>query len=199
LELFLDSVAALNARRPLPVMVIVDEAYYEYAKAFAKDYPDTLALQKRFPFLLVMRTYSKAHALAGLRIGYAFAEVGLIDALDRVRPPFNVSIAAQVAGEASLSDKAHIRRAIQLVQRERVKVEAALDALGLPYLPSVANFVLIDFSPRKGREVFERLLDRGIITRAMDEYGFPQHLRVTYGLPAENSAFIKALTEVLQS
>ena len=189
----------LNQERSAPLLVVVDEAYYEYARALAKDYPDTLALQKRFSFLVVMRTYSKAHALAGLRIGYAFADPALIEAMDRVRPPFNVSIAAQVAGAASLLDAGHIRRSVQLVVRERKKMLTALDRLKLPYVPSVANFVLIHVAPRKGRDVFEALLDRGIITRAMDEYGFPQHLRVTYGLPAENRAFINALTEVLRS
>lgn len=196
---FLTRVTAMNARRPTPVLVVVDEAYFEYARAFAPDYPDTIALQKRFPFLMTMRTYSKAHALAGLRIGYAFAEPTIIEALDRVRPPFNISIAAQVAGVAALEDKTHVKRSVELVRRERKVVEAVLKRMGVPFLPSVANFVLMDVSPRKGREVFERLLDRGIITRAMDEYGLPHHLRVTYGLPAENKLFTKALTEVLRS
>ena len=199
LEQFLRQVHALNQRRSTPVLVVVDEAYYEYAKAFAKDYPDTLTLQKQFPFVMVLRTYSKAHALAGLRIGYGFAEPAVIDALDRVRPPFNVSIAAQAAGVASLQDQAHIRRSIQLVRSERKKLTAELDRLGVRYLPSIANFLLLDIAPRRGREVFEALLDRGIITRAMDEYGFPQHLRVTYGLPSENRAFMIALKEVLTS
>jgi len=194
---FLQAVEALNQTRETPVMVVVDEAYYEYARALATDYPDTLALQKRYAFLVVLRTYSKAHALAGLRIGYGFADATLIQAMDKVRPPFNVSLAAQVAGEASLADAAHMKRAVQLVKTERKIVLKTLEKLRLPVLPSVGNFVLIDVTPRKGKAVFEALLDRGIIVRAMDEYGFPQHIRVTYGLPSENKAFLKALTEVV--
>jgi len=193
---FLDVMAAKNAKRETPVLVIVDEAYYEYATAFAKDYPDTLALQTRYDFLVTLRTYSKAHALAGLRIGYGFADPGIIRGLDLVRPPFNVSLAAQVAGIASLNDPGHLRRSVALVAQERPRVLARIAKLGLPVLPSVGNFFLMKVAPRTGRSVFEALLSRGIIVRSMDEYNFPHHVRVTYGLPAENKSFLKALTEV---
>lgn len=196
LESFLESIERLNRERPSPVLVVVDEAYYEYAKAFAKDYPDTLAFQKKFDFLVTLRTYSKAHALAGLRLGYGFAHPDIIVAMDRVRPPFNVSLAAQAAGIASLGDKTHIQRSISLVATQRKQVLAALVKLKLPVLPSVGNFVLIKVAPRTGRSVFEALLSRGIIVRSMDEYEFPHHIRVTYGLPAENKLFLKAMTEV---
>ncbi len=193
LETFLSRIATMANAHPL---VVVDEAYYEYAKAFAPDYPDTLALQKRFNFLVTLRTFSKAHALAGLRIGYGFADPSVIEALDRVRPPFNVSVAAQAAGVASLTDTTHIRKSIALVAAERKKILRAVTALGYRVLPSVGNFFLMVVAPRGGKDVTEALLSRGIIVRSMQEYDFPNHVRVTYGLPAENAAFIKALTEI---
>ena len=97
------------------------------------DYPDTLELQKEYPNLVILRTYSKAHALAGLRVGYGFAHPSVIDALDRVRPPFNVSTAAQSAAEASLSDAAHIRKSVALVVQERKKLLPAL-AKKMPFV-----------------------------------------------------------------
>ncbi len=193
----LKQVGHLNESRAVPVLIIVDEAYYEYARALQGDYPETLALQKAFPHLLTLRTFSKAHALAGLRVGYAYGDPEVIRALDRVRPPFNVSTLGQAGAEASLGDQAHIQRAIRLLKVERQATLPALAKLGLPVIPSVGNFVLIDVSPRRGKDLFDSLLSRGIIVRSMDEYGFPNHIRVTYGLPKENKEFLKALTEVM--
>lgn len=199
LTAFLERIAGINRSRECPVLVAVDEAYYEYARSFAKDYPDTRSLQKVFDFLIVLRTFSKAHALAGLRIGYGLADPAVIQALDRVRPPFNVSLAAQAAGAASLADRAHVARGVALVARERPKLTAAVRRLGIPVVDGVGNFFLMDVRPRRGRAVFEALLARGIIVRSMDEYEFPNHVRVTYGRPDENRAFVKALTEVWTS
>jgi histidinol-phosphate aminotransferase len=193
----LRQVANANLRREKPVLVILDEAYYEFATAFEKDYPDALKLQKEFSNLVILRTFSKAHALAGLRVGYGFADPAIIGALDRVRPPFNVSTLGQVGAEASLKDAARIKKAVRHVLVERKKVLPALSDLGLATIPSAGNFVLIDVSPRRGQDVFESLLSRGIIVRSMDEYGFPHHIRVTYGLPAENRQFLAALKEVI--
>jgi len=193
----LQEIAQANERREKPVLVVVDEAYYEYAKAFETYYPDTLALQKDFPNLVILRTFSKAHALAGLRVGYGYADPDIIAALDRVRPPFNVSALGQAGAEASLKDTTRIQKAIKHVLAERKKVLPALSKSGLAAIPSAGNFVLIDVSPRRGQAIFESLLDRGIIVRSMDEYGYPNHIRVTYGLPAENQLFLKVLREVV--
>jgi len=179
------------------ILVVVDEAYFEFASALEKNYPSALKLLARYANLVVLRTFSKVYALAGLRVGYGFADPDVISALDRVRPPFNVSSVGQVAAEASLGDAGQISRAVRLVRDGRKLVLGALERMGLGVIPSVGNFVLIDISPRKGSEVFEALLNRGVIVRAMDEYGFPEHIRVTFGLPAENKLFLKALTEVL--
>jgi histidinol-phosphate aminotransferase len=197
LETLLKETAALNRGRARPVLVVVDEAYYEYAAALAPDYPDTLALRRRYAHLVVLRTFSKVHALAGLRVGYGFAAPAVIDPIDRVRPPFNVSVAGQAAAEASLGDAAHVRKSIRLVLAEREKVQPAVARLGLPVVPSIGNFFLMGVGRRAGRAVFESFLARGIIVRSMDEYGFPHHIRVTYGLPRENRAFLKALSEIL--
>jgi len=194
---FLKQIGQLNERREAPMLVVVDEAYYEYASTLQKDYPETLALQKEYPYLMTLRTFSKAHALAGLRVGYGFGDPSVITALDQVRPPFNISVLGQVGAEASLKDTAQAKRAIRLVVSERKKILPVLSKLGIPVVPSAGNFILIDLSPRKGAEVFESLMNRGIIVRSMDEYGFPNHIRVTYGLPRENQQFLQALTEVL--
>jgi histidinol-phosphate aminotransferase len=197
LQKLLQDVAKANWSREMPVLVVVDEAYYEYAKVFALDYPDTLSMQKEFPNLMVLRTFSKAHALAGLRVGYGFADPDIIGALDRVRPPFNVSAVAQAGAEASLKDAARIQKAVKHVAAEKTKVLPGITSLHQTVLPSVGNFVLIDISPRRGQEMFDSLLRRGIIVRSMDEYGYPHHIRVTFGLAAENQQFLKAVKEVL--
>jgi histidinol-phosphate aminotransferase len=197
LEDFLAEVAVMNRGRDRPILVVLDEAYHEYARALCPDYPDALRLQKSHSNLVILRTFSKVYALAGLRVGYGFATTGIIQALDRVRPPFNVSTVGQAAAEASLQDAMQVRRGIRLVQAGRREVLPALARLGVSAVPSAGNFVLIDVSPRCGADVFEALLDRGVIVRTMDEYDFPRHLRVTYGLPAENRYFLKALKEVL--
>jgi len=196
LEELLTRVAAINRRENRRVLVVVDEAYYEFASALAQDYPKSLPLQQRHPNLVVLRTFSKVYALAGLRVGYGFADPDIIAALDRVRPPFNVSSAAQVAAVASLRDSRQVSRGVRLVLDGRRQILPALAQMGFRVVPSVGNFVLIDVSPRRGAEVFEALLDRGVIVRAMDEYGYPHHIRVTYGLPVENRGFLKALREV---
>lgn len=197
LESLLIYVTEQNAQRATPVLVVVDEAYEDYARVLAKDYPKTLVALKRYPNLVILRTFSKIHALAGLRVGYGVADPEVIAALDRVRPPFNVSTAAQVAAQAALSDAAQIRRGIALVREGQKAILPMLRSWGLPVIPSIGNFFMMDMSPRSGAAVFEALLARGVIVRAMDEYGFPRHLRVTYGLPAENKFFLKALREVL--
>jgi histidinol-phosphate aminotransferase len=196
LRALLEKTAQLGERGQR-VLVVVDEAYYEFARAAEKSYPDSLALQRRYPNLVILRTFSKIYALAGLRVGYGFADPAVIAALDRARPPFNVSAVAQAAAEASLGDHGQVTRGLRLVEQGRKQILPALAELGLAVIPSVGNFVLIDVSPRRGSEVFDALIRRGIIVRAMDEYAFPNHIRVTFGLAAENRLFLKALREVV--
>lgn len=179
---------------PARVIPVIDEAYFEFARA-RPDYPDAVGFFKSGRTLIALRTFSKAYGLAGLRLGYAVGPEPVIETLERVRPPFNVSLVAQAGGAAALADRTHLRRSTALVEREKKALARALKDLGVEVVPSAANFLLIHVAPHRGDELFEALLRRGVIVRAMDEYGLPHHLRVTVGLPAENRLFLNAFRE----
>lgn len=183
---------------PARVVPVVDEAYFEFART-RKDYPNAIDFFKAGRNLVVLRTFSKAYGLAGIRLGYGVAPEPMVDAVERVRPPFNISIPAQAAGQAALADTAHIRRTVTLVEREKKKLLQALKTLGTPGIPSAGNFVLIPIAPQKGQDLFEALLRRGVIVRAMDEYGLPEHIRVTIGRPEENRQFLNAYRQARSS
>lgn len=182
-------------------LVIFDEAYYEYARA-EKGYPDTIEIYKKkvYPNLIIMRTFSKIYSLAGLRVGWAVANREIIDFLDRARPPFNVNSVAQAGAMASLKNFARNRKrlhqAVSAVREGREYLYRELEKSGFPFVSSAANFVLVDVSPRKGKEVFNLLLKKGIIVRSVDEYGFPNHIRVTVGAADENRTFIRKIKEI---
>jgi histidinol-phosphate aminotransferase len=180
---------------PARVVAVVDEAYFEFARA-RRDYPNAIDFFKAGRNLVVLRTFSKAYGLAGVRLGYAVGPEAVIDTLERVRPPFNISIPAQAAGVAALTDKAHLKRSVALVAREKEILERALKKMEIPVVRSAGNFLLIQVSPHRGDETFEALLRKGVIVRAMDEYGFPEHIRVTIGRPEENRVFLSAFREV---
>lgn len=183
----------LSMNKPL---IVFDEAYYEFSKNLVPDYPDTLSyFHQEYP-IIILRTFSKVYGLAGLRVGYGIAKKEIIDALDRVRPPFNVSTPAQMTAIAALQDETHVRKSIKIVKEQMSYLVLELNKLGIQCLPSAANFLLMDVHPFRGRELFNRLLRKGVIVRAMDEYQFPYHVRVTVGLPHENQFFIKKLKEV---
>lgn len=188
LEAFLDAL-------PPRVLPVLDEAYFEFAR-LQNDYPDGLSLLKKGRRLLVLRTFSKVYGLASLRLGWGAGPEDVVDALERIRPPFNVNAVAQAAGLAALADQGHVRRSVRLMAAERGKLEKALTERGMEWTPSAANFLLVKVAPLRGREVFERLLRRGVIVRAVDEYGLPDHIRVTVGRPAENRLFLKAFDHV---
>jgi histidinol-phosphate aminotransferase len=179
---------------PARVVAVVDEAYFEFARA-RRDYPNALDFFKTGRNLVVLRTFSKAYGLAGLRLGYAVGPESVIDTLERVRPPFNVSLPAQAAGVAALTDKAHLKRSVALVAKEKEKMEREFKKMEIPVVRSAGNFLLIQVSPHRGDEVFEALLRKGVIVRVMDEYGFPEHIRVTIGRPDENQLFLAAFRE----
>ena len=176
-------------------LVVVDEAYYEYARV-NKDYPDTLRLLSLYPNLIILRTFSKIYGLAGLRVGYGFASPAIVDFIDRIRPPFNINVAAQVAAMASLADKNQVPHSITLTEQGKLSVCRELDRYGIQFIASAANFVLIDVSPRAGADVFKQLLKEGVIVRAMDEYHLHNHIRVTIGTAAQNTMFLTALKKV---
>ncbi len=180
----------------LQILIVVDEAYYEYAKV-EKDYPDTLEYLREGKNIIILRTFSKIYALAGLRIGYGIAKKEIIDFLERIRPPFNVNYLAQVSALASLNDDTQIERSAKLVKNEKKYLYTELTKLGIEYIPSSANFILLKMNS-SGQRVFDDLLAQGIIVRAMEEYGFPEYIRVTIGLPQENKKFITVLRNYLK-
>lgn len=179
---------------PPHVLVVVDEAYFEYVTE--ADYPNAMAWIDRFPNLIVTRTFSKIHGLAGLRIGYAVSHLQVADLLNRVRQPFNVNTPALVAAVAALGDAEHRQRSRELNRIGLHRLRVAFDMLGLKYLPSVGNFLCVDLN-RPAREIFTALLARGVITRPVDGYGLPTFLRISTGSERENDRLIQALHEVL--
>lgn len=178
-------------------LVVLDEAYFEYA-VMNKNYPDGLDFLKNNPNLIVLRTFSKIYALAGLRVGYGIADKCLVDYIERLRPPFNVNLLAQAAAAASIKDKAQVAKGQKLVTKEKDFLYKEFKKMKIDYVPSAANFVLFNSSPLKGRELFAQMLKEGVITRAMDEYELYDWVRVTVGLHEENKLFIKKLKKVLK-
>jgi len=178
---------------PPSVLVVLDEAYIEYAD---HELPNGLELLADYPNLLVLRTFSKAFGLAGLRIGYGISSVDIAEVLNRVRAPFNVNTLAQVAAIAALDDSAHLQRSIETNAQGMRQLKAGLNQLGLTTLPSKANFITIDFA-REAAPIDRALLQRGVIVRSLAPYGMPHFLRVSIGTPAENARFLEALGEVL--
>ena len=186
----------LRALAGRQLLVVADDAYAEFVTD--PDYPDTIVCRGDGAVPVVsLRTFSKLYGLAGLRIGYAVAPVGVVDALGRVRQPFNVNSLALVAAQAALDDTEHVERTLALNREGMAYLTSELDRLGVPWVPSSANFILVKVG--QGSRVYEALLRDGVIVRPMDGYGFPEHLRVTVGLPGENERFIRALEAVLAS
>lgn len=189
-----DALAALLRRVRGDVIVVVDEAYFDYVDEAR--YPDAAKLVGEHPNLVVLRTFSKAYGLAGLRVGYAVSSPDVTDLLNRVRLSFNPNSLAQAGALAALEDTEHLRRTVELNRTELARVDAGLRAMGLATIPSVCNFVTVDVG-RPGRELFQRLLERGVIVRPLDAYGMPNHLRVSVGLPEQNDRLLTALGELI--
>ncbi len=175
-------------------LVVIDEAYYEYAIA-EDDYEELLDLYKKGN-VIILRTFSKAYGLAGLRIGYGIANEEIINYLNRVRPPFNVNIVAQNAALAALDDEEYIRKSVDTNKKGKAYLYREFERLGLKYVKTYANFILFDVG-KDANVVYEELLKRGVIIRSMAPYGYKTMLRVTIGAEEENSIFIAGLEEVL--
>jgi histidinol-phosphate aminotransferase len=180
---------------PRHVLVALDEAYVEFVTA--RDFPDALVVWRRHPNVLVSRTFSKIHGLAGLRLGYVVASAELCGYLERVRAPFNVNLVAQAAGVAALADDAHVARSRALVASELPFLADGLRRLGARVVPSQANFLFADFPGRPAPELFDALLRRGVVVRPMHGYGFATGQRITVGVRPENEKLLAALAEVL--
>jgi histidinol-phosphate aminotransferase len=180
---------------PPHVLVVLDEAYVEFVSA--RDFPDGLAVAAKRPNVLVCRTFSKIHGLAGLRLGYMVATPELANYLDRVRAPFNVNLVAQAAGAAALADAEHVARSRALAETERPFLVDGLRGVGAAPVASQTNFVLADFPGRPAAALFEALLREGVVVRPMHGYGYAHGQRITIGLRRENEKLLAALRKVL--
>jgi len=178
---------------PKDIIVVLDEAYNEFVER--NDFPDSLKYIDRGN-VIVLRTFSKAYGLSGLRVGYGVASSKIIEYMNKVRQPFNVSSVAQAAALASLNDKAFIKKVRSLVLKEKYKLYYALDKMGLKYVGSDTNFVLINIK-QDSKNVFNRMLKKGVIVRDMCAYGLRNYIRVTIGKPSENRKFLKVLKKII--
>jgi histidinol-phosphate aminotransferase len=179
---------------PKHVLVVLDEAYIEYAEG--GELPDGLEYLAAHDNLLVSRTFSKAYGLAALRVGYAMSSAVIADVLNRVRQPFNVNSLALAAACAALDDQAYLHQSRELNTAGMQQLQLGLSELSLGWIPSKGNFLAIDLG-QDAAPVFAGLLREGVIVRPVANYGMPQHLRVTIGTAAENSRFLTALGKVL--
>jgi histidinol-phosphate aminotransferase len=188
LKTFLDAV-------PEPIIVVVDEAYFEYA-IDQPDYPNCLEWVSTYSNLIVTRTFSKAYGLAGLRVGYAISHPDMANLLNRVRQPFNVNSLALVAATAALADTEHLNQSIVLNREGMQQLTQAFDDIKLPYIKSACNFISVEVGD--GEKVYRDLLYEGIIVRPIGGgYQMPRHIRVTVGLDEENFLLIEALKKIL--
>jgi histidinol-phosphate aminotransferase len=178
------------ARLPSQVVVVMDEAYGEYVTA--PDYPRSQDYLQGERWIITTKTFSKFYGLAGLRIGYGMARKELIEQMEKVRQPFSVNLLAQMAAEAALEDEGHREDTTRVNTEGKQYLCGELARLGIPSVPSEANFILVHFGPH-APQVMEGLMQEGIVVRGMAGYGLEEYIRVTIGLPEENKGFIKAL------
>jgi histidinol-phosphate aminotransferase len=184
---FLDSV-------PESILVVLDEAYFEYAKG--ENYPESIKLLESHSNIIILRTFSKAFGLAGLRVGYAISSPQIISNLNKVRAPFNVNAAAQSAALASIKDDEFLKLSIDNNRLGKLYLYEAFSDLGLSHIPTNANFVMVKVN-RNSQQVFNDLLREGIIVRPGIPFMMPDWIRLTIGTPEENKLFIQALKKVL--
>jgi len=189
-----EAVLAFLDKIPERVLVVLDEAYCEYLQG--DDYADGVALLSRYPNLIVCRTFSKAWGLAALRVGYSISSPAIADILNRVRQPFNVDTVALSAATAVLSDEAYLKRSREVNAAGMIQLEEGFRALGLDFIPSAGNFIAVDVGGN-AMEVYQSLLEQGVIVRPIAGYGMPRHLRVSIGLASENEVLLKALARSL--
>ena len=185
---FLDAV-------PETVAVVIDQAYGEFVDD--RDYAEGVQLVREGHCnVIVLKTFSKAYALAGLRLGYAIADGAICQMLDRIEEPFFLNRAATAAGQAALADAAWLERSVAAIQEGRAYLTCGLTELECAVVPSQANFVLVDVGT-DARELFERLMRRGLIVRPANGWGYPTHVRVTVGTPEQNETCLRLLAEEL--
>jgi histidinol-phosphate aminotransferase len=185
-----DDLRRFVAALPETCLVVLDEAYFEYARAHGGS--DGVEWLDDFEHLVVLRTFSKAYGLAGLRVGYGLAHADVAAILERVRQPFNVSSLALAAAHAALQDSNHLARSITLVDDGRELLRRGLGDLRWPVLPSAGNFLLVEFGDMAA-QYYHELLRAGLIVRPVANYQLPRHLRITIGTAAQNARLLAAL------
>jgi histidinol-phosphate aminotransferase len=188
-----DAVLAFLDRVPANVLVVLDEAYNEYLPQSQQ--ADSVGWLRKYPNLLLSRTFSKAYGLAGLRVGYGLAHPQVADLLNRVRQPFNVGSVAQVAAVAALEDEAFVQKSFELNRAGMKQLTDGFRSLGLEWIPSFANFVAVKVEDAPG--TYQKLLSKGVIVRPIGGYKLPNHLRVSIGLEPENARFLTVLGNVI--
>jgi len=194
-----DELDAFMMQVPSDVIVVMDEAYFDYAidLAGADGYVDTIPWVENYPNLVVTRTFSKSYGLAGLRVGYSVSHPDVADLLNRIRPPFNVNLPALAAAEAALTDEAHLQKSVALNRAGLKQLQQGFDAMGLSYIPSVGNFISVDVG-QEAAPLYQALLYEGVIVRPVGNYEMPNHLRISVGLPEQNERFLNGLKNVLK-
>jgi len=181
---------------PEDVIVVMDEAYYEYVTD--EDCPDSICYVRDNKNIIVLRTFSKVYGLAGLRVGYAFAPERLVEQMEKVREPFNSNSLAQKAALAALDDVEHVRKTTENNRTGLLYFYEQLRNLDLEFIPTQANFVAIKLGADAGR-ICDRLMEVGVLVRNMESFKMPEYIRASIGLPDENKRFIKALAKILTS
>jgi histidinol-phosphate aminotransferase len=189
-----DEVERFMARVPERTIVVFDEAYIEFA--LGPDFPETLNYVKQGRKVAVLRTFSKATSLAGLRVGYGVAEADAIALMNRIRQPFNVNSLAQAGALAALEDESHVLECVRMIEAGRHFLYDEFKTLGVQYVPSRANFILVDVG-RSAADIYQKLLHEGVIVRPMTPFGMETALRITVGTPEENRKLVRALRAVL--
>ncbi len=181
---------------PNHLIVVLDEAYGEFVKP-GTDWAEGISFFRKYKNIVILRTFSKAYGLAGLRIGYGIMDDAIAALCDRVRQPFNVNLPAQEGALAALKDDRHLRLTLENTWEQMIELSNKIRELGCIPFESNTNFMLVD-THRQAKVLFEAMLKKGIIIRSMDSYGFPTYIRVTIGTPEENQRFIKAFSEVIK-
>src|SRR6185503_3641605 len=189
-----DEVEHFLDRLPERTIVVFDEAYIEFA--LGPDFPDMIGHMKQGRRVVVLRTFSKASSLAGLRIGYGVADADAVALMNRIRQPFNVNALGQVAALAAMEDEPHILECVRMNEAGRHFLYDEFKTLGIRYVPSRANFILVDVG-RNASDIYQKLLQQGVIVRPMTAFGMETALRITVGTPEENRKLVKALKLVL--
>lgn len=196
----LQALEDLLSEIPKGVVVVLDEAYFEYVQR--SNYPNGLTLLQRYENLVVTRTFSKVYGLASARIGYAVSNPKIADLLNRARQPFNANGMAMVAALAALNDGSFVDSSVKLNRAGITQLVSGLTRMQIPFIPSAGNFISFDASMYLGVRVsnlYQDLLKQGVIVRSLDNYQLPNHLRVTIGLSDENARFLRALTSCLEA